>query len=129
MEHSKCIFCLHGDVTGKTLEAKMPAETGKHQREASRGWMVGERANSRTQKAEHERATQQQIDRAPTGTLAHRNYLCPALHGERQQRAPSRMLKNATTQAQGNLAYERGLLPSIAHIVPPRQLEPHFVGP
>ena len=35
VEHSKCIFCLHGEVTGKTLEAKMPAEARKHQGEAS----------------------------------------------------------------------------------------------
>ena len=41
VEHSKCIFCLHGEVTGKTLEAKVPAETRKHQGEASTSWMGG----------------------------------------------------------------------------------------
>ena len=119
VEHAKCIFCLHGEVTGEPMVAKMPDTDKQHHAAVSGATARDERADRGMQADDPVRATQEQIDRAPNGTLAHRNYLCPALHVERQQRAPARMMKTAASQAQGNLAYERGLLPSIAHTVPP----------
>ena len=42
-----------------------------------------------TKQALHESATPEQIVAAPVGTLAHRNYVCPALKKERVEHAPS----------------------------------------
>lgn len=51
--------------------------------------------------------------------MAHQNYLCKALKGERAEHAPNETVQRAESEAMGNLAYERVLLPSLAHKVPP----------
>ena len=66
----------------------------------------------------HESATAQQIEDTPMGTLAHRNYQCPSLNGERARHAPDAMQQRAARSAEGNLAFERALHPSLDHIVP-----------
>ena len=94
------------------------------QREADeRGWRP---SKPRTEKAAYEKATAEQIESTPNGTLAHRNYLCQALKGERTKHAPAKMVHKADAQATGNLAFERGLMPSIAHKVPPPSKEATF---
>ena len=67
----------------------------------------------------HTKATAEQIEATPNGTLAHRNYCCKALGGERSKHAPAALVQAAGEYANGNLAFERALRPSIAHTVPP----------
>ena len=69
--------------------------------------------------ARHESATTQQISDTPIGTMAHRNYACPALEAERATHAPEQMRQRAARSAEGNLAFERALHPSLDHAVPP----------
>ena len=66
----------------------------------------------------HEAATVQHIAATPAGTMAHRNYACPALNAERSAHAPELMRQRAARSAEGNLAFERALHPSIDHTVP-----------
>ena len=66
----------------------------------------------------HETASTQQVADTPTGTMAHRNYACPALEAERIVHAPVAMRQRAGRSAEGNLAFERAMHPSLDHLVP-----------
>ena len=74
----------------------------------------------------HESASPELISTVPVGTLAHRNYLCPSLKTERSKHAPSSLLQRALGQADGNIAFERALLPSQAGLVPPPSKDATF---
>ena len=74
----------------------------------------------------HEAATDKQIADTPVGTLAHRNYICPSLEGERIIHAPNAMRQRADRFAKGNLAFARALHPSIDRIVPPPAVDATF---
>ena len=74
----------------------------------------------------HERATPAQIADAPNGTLAHRNYACPALEAERVKFAPWEMRNRARRFAEGDPAFERALHPAVDHTVPPPHKEATF---
>ena len=74
----------------------------------------------------HETATAQQIEDTPAGTMAHRNYACPALKAERALHAPDALLQRAGRFAAGNLAFERGLHPSLNHTVRPPAVDATF---
>ena len=101
-----------------------PEHERLRQRKADeQGWRP---SKPRIDKAAYETATAEQIENIPNGTLVHRNYLCQALKGERAKHAPAKMLHKAEAQATGNLAFERGLMPSIAHKVPPPSKEATF---
>ena len=137
VQHPKCIFCLHTEVTGEQLHAKLCKErsvgtAGDHDRD--KGWQrqpggqVGKNGE-RKEEPMHTKATAEQIEASPNGTLAHRNYCCKALGGERSKHAPAALVQAAREYANGNLAFERALHPSIAHTVPhPRQWKLLFDG-
>ena len=59
----------------------------------------------------HETATAQHIVDTSIGTMAHRNYACPALEPERIAHAPEQMRQMAARFAEGNLAFERAIHP------------------
>ena len=71
-----------------------------------------------TKRTLHESATSEQVQAAPVGTIAHRNYLCPSLEPERRKHAPPALRHRAAVMAEGGLAFERGLMHSIASTVP-----------
>ena len=75
---------------------------------------VDKQSKQGADKAAYETASAEQIERSPNGTVAHRSYQCPALRSERTRHAPKLMLDKAEADATGNLAYERGLTPSIS---------------
>ena len=52
--------------------------------------------------------------------------MCKALKGERDAHAPAAMVQRAEKFAAGNIAFERALLRSIAHKVPPPAKEATF---
>jgi hypothetical protein len=142
VEHPKCIFCLHANVTGSLHTAIMPGmRTKTSSSSGADECTAAQLAPGTTQQQHqqhhlvrpklpkpmseppsnpvHESATAQQIEDTPMGTLAHRNYQCPSLNGERARHAPDAMQQRAARSAEGNLAFERALHPSLNHIVPP----------
>ena len=96
----------------------------KERQQQQRG--TGDEQKWRTEEPMHTKATQEQIEAAPNGTLAHRNYLCEALSGDRAKYAPEAMVQTAKNQPSDNLALERALHPSIAHTVPPPAVDATF---
>ena len=70
--------------------------------------------------------TPAQIEAAPVGTLAHRNYQCPSLELERVKYAPPYLRHRVERQAEGNEMFERALVPSIAHTVKPPSVQSTF---
>jgi hypothetical protein len=118
VKHPKCLFCLHAAAGGTPVSAKITtkqskADGGTTAPHTTRGPDIGAKESL------HTRATPEQIEATPNGTLAHRNYQCPSLRDEREMHAPSAMRLRAEQLATGNLAFERALRPSIAHKVPP----------
>ena len=132
----KCILCLHAEVSGEKMAATLAGkQSGEKCSNENRSWgqmhrgqanRAGNEQRSRAGEPVHTRATQAQIEAAPLGTLAHRNYACEALKDERAKHAPDGMVRKAKNIAAGNLVFERALHPSIAHTDPPHPHRPRL---
>ena len=96
--HSRCFFCLHTTVTQQQhvatmlqLDRKGLTDSDRANHPATATALTDHPQHAAATAAEqpqHETATGEQIQAAPVGTLAHRNYVCPSLRAERSKHAP-----------------------------------------
>ena len=136
VERSKCIFCLHAAVSGEVVDASSTAkqrdeaEGRQHrgrekQRDEAPSFAEGS-MDKRPPSPLHTKATKEQVESTPVGTLAHRNYGCKALAKERAKHAPDYMMQRVAGFAAGDLALERALHPAIVQRVPPPHADETF---
>ena len=123
--------CSVGGLISDTIRDSCKQSAGRVDGvEADPGNAEGTADGKQQQREEplHETATTQQIEDTPVGTMAHRNYSCPALNTERAAHAPDALRQRAARSAVGNLAFERAIHPSLDHTVPRRRSMPHSPG-
>ena len=103
--HDRCLLCLHDIVSGDQFgDSDVPL-------------LAPEAAEKESQQRKPVVATEEQIDRAPVGSLHHRDWACKSkcIEEARKKWAPEKDLATlAVCDVSGHPAWEKGTMPEAA---------------